>query len=27
LDTDAGKAYARKYFDNIVKEGNFEDWW
>jgi hypothetical protein len=27
LDTDAGKAYARKYFDNIVKEGNFEDWY
>jgi hypothetical protein len=27
LDTDAGKAYAKKYFDNIVKEGNFEEWY
>jgi hypothetical protein len=27
LDTDAGMEYARKYFDNVIKEGNFEDWW
>jgi hypothetical protein len=27
LDTDAGEVYVRKYFDNIVKEGNFDDWY
>ncbi|MDR3140741.1 MAG: AHH domain-containing protein, partial [Tannerellaceae bacterium] len=27
LDMEAGKEYARKYFNNVVKEGIFEDWW
>jgi hypothetical protein len=27
LDTDAGRIYARKYFDNFVRDGNFDDWW
>src|SRR5690606_17406837 len=27
LDADAGKAYAKKYFDKVVKNGNFEDWY
>ncbi|MDY3548975.1 AHH domain-containing protein, partial [Riemerella anatipestifer] len=27
LDIPEGEAYARKYFERVVKEGNFEDWW
>jgi hypothetical protein len=27
LDTDAGMEYGRKYFDNVIREGSFEDWW
>ncbi len=27
LDSDVGKEYAKKYFDKVVKNGNFEDWY
>lgn len=27
LDSDAGKEYAKKYFDKVVKDGDFEEWY
>ncbi|WGU67914.1 AHH domain-containing protein [Capnocytophaga canimorsus] len=27
LQSDAGKEYAKKYFEKVIKEGNFEDWY